>query len=165
VTINSAQTLHRHCEEATRVSIEVGCTVVSVGGRVERRSDERVIVIVYFLAPAFTNVRLTALPEIHDALMRWPECLRPRGRESDEREGNGGTIHIFQTRSQNADGIAAVDLRAVRAFFHDATSTRFQVFEIGDFARARIGALHRQADWPTAFGLDLLHIREGVGLV
>jgi hypothetical protein len=150
VTINSAQTLHRHCEETTRVSIEVGCTVVSVSSGVERRSDERVIVIVYFLATAFANARLTALAEIYDALMRWPEYVRAWSGECDERERNGGVVHIFQTRAQNADGIAAINLRAMRALFHEAASAGFQVVEIGDFASARIGARHRQVDWSAA---------------
>jgi ADP-ribose pyrophosphatase YjhB (NUDIX family) len=150
VTINSAQTLHRHCEETTRVRIEVGCTVVSVGSGVERRSDERVIVIVYFLATAFTNARLAAFAEIHDALVRWPEYLRPWSGERDKREGNCGVVHIFQTRAQNADGIAAIDLRAMRALFQEAASAGFQVVEIGDFASVCVGARHRQVDRSAA---------------
>ena len=77
------------------MSIEICRTVVSVGNRVKRSSNKRVVFSVYLLATAMANVRLTAFTGIHDALMRGSKRFRPWGRERDECERNGGIVHIF----------------------------------------------------------------------
>ena len=66
-------------------------------------------------AAALANVGLTTLGGLHYALVRGTEHDSPRRGERNERERNGGVLRTLETGLKNANGVAAIDVGAVRA--------------------------------------------------